>query len=47
MPITATVMAVRAAIGLMVCIAVNEVAKNIVKVTSETTITSVPMARFL
>ena len=46
MPITATVMAVRAAMGLMACIA-EEIVKNAIKAKIETKITAVPMAKFL
>ena len=46
MPITATVMAVKAARGLMVCSA-EEVVRKAIKVMKETKITAVPMAKFL
>jgi len=47
MPITATVIAMRAAIGLMACSAVKEVAKNANKATSETKITVALIAKCL
>ena len=47
MPIIATVIAVRAAIGLMVCSVVEEVVKNVAKVMDETKINAVPMAKVL
>ncbi len=46
MPITATVIAVKAAMGLMACIA-EEVAKTAIKVINENKIMAVPMANFL
>jgi hypothetical protein len=46
MPITATVMAVRAAMGLKAWSAEEELIKNAIKATSETKITAVPNAKF-
>jgi hypothetical protein len=47
MPITATVMATMAAVGLMPCNAVKVAMKNARQVMSETKIITVPMAMFL
>ncbi len=46
MPITATVMAMKAAMGLIACIA-KEAAKTVIKVINENKITAVPTANFL
>jgi phosphate/sulfate permease len=46
-PISATVMAVKAAIGLMACKATKEVAKNINKTIREDKMTIVPIAKLL
>ena len=47
MPIIATVIAVRAAMGLMVSIAEYEVVSNAVKVKVKTRIAAVPTTKFL
>jgi hypothetical protein len=47
MPIKATVIAVRAAIGLIACMVVVVVVINVTKVTRETKINAAPMAEFL
>jgi phosphate/sulfate permease len=47
MPITATVIAAMAAVGLMHCNAGKVAVKNARQVMSETKITTVPMAMFL
>ena len=47
MPIIATVIAVRAAVGLMFSIAEQEVVNNAVKVIENTRIAAVPTAKFL
>jgi hypothetical protein len=47
MPITATVMAISAAIGFIACMVVLAVVMNATKVATETKINPAPMAEFL